>query len=605
MDFDADNPSEQKAPDEAPQVVQATVIDIPGTISTINLAPEFQVGTSDEPENQADVQRCETRVHNVRQNVRQNVRRIRNLDQDVQVGTSDEPENHLDKQVRDDQIQTVQKMVMNTMDCQRPSLNTYNSENSAVRSPGRSPFRSPRPQVAEYISVPKKALFASAEELKQQVRSHKLIPNPYNVVNCYHETGCFQWLAKHPYFENFTLSVIVVNAFWISVDTDGNTADTILDAGAIYVAADCLFLGFFSFELFVRFMAFKQKRKCLKDGWFVFDTTLVTLYWFDPFTIGLLAFIQGGAGLNLPTAVLRLFRLARLSRLIRMLRSLPELMIMIKGMMSAAASVGYTLGLLLLITYVFSIALRNLVPPDSEIAEDYFSTVPEAMHNLIVYGTFLDALSDFIIPVKEQSTVCFCFTWMYIALAAMTVMNMLIGVLCEVIAAVAETEQESMMVDKVNEKFSDIVATLDEDHDGSLSWKEFQQIIELPEALSALESMNVDAESMVDMAEDFFFDDQEPVDVSFQDFMGLVLDLRGGQPATVHNIMAMNKGLNKKFFSVKNKLVGIEGRCEKIDTVLDQMLKRQDIQPRAISRQSTSQINGSQPRKGSKSPLLT
>merc|ERR1719359_1233722 len=72
--------------------------------------------------------------------------------------------------------------------------------------------------------------------------------------------------------------------------------------------------------------------------------------------------VKGGGGLNLPTSVLRLFRLARLSRLVRMLRSLPELMVMIKGMITATATVGYTLSLLILITYVFAIAFRNLVP---------------------------------------------------------------------------------------------------------------------------------------------------------------------------------------------------------------------------------------------------
>merc|ERR1719424_761800 len=183
---------------------------------------------------------------------------------------------------------------------------------------------------------------------------------------------------------------------------------------------------------------------CMRDGWFVFDTTLVALYAFDPFTIGFMAYLSGGGGLNLPTAVLRLFRLARLSRLVRMLRSLPELMIMIKGMLTATTSVGYTLGLLMLITYIFSIAIRNLVPKGTEegdIGIDFFSSVPEAMHNLIIFACFLDALSDFAIPVKEQSTSVFVLCWIYIALASLTVMNMLVGVLCEVIAAVAMEEK--------------------------------------------------------------------------------------------------------------------------------------------------------------------
>merc|ERR1719327_1124268 len=168
-------------------------------------------------------------------------------------------------------------------------------------------------------------------------------------------------------------------------------------------------------------------------------------------------------------------------------------MIMIKGMMSASQSVAYTLFLQMVITYIFAIALRNLVPPDSNIEEVYFSTVPEAMHNLLVFGTFLDNLSDFILDVKAESPPCLILSWMYIALASLTVMNMLIGVLCEVISAVAEEEKESMMVDKVNEKFADIVKELDTSGDGTLSWDEFQMILDFPQALKALESVNVDA----------------------------------------------------------------------------------------------------------------
>jgi len=433
--------------------------------------------------------------------------------------------------------------------------------------------------------------FSNTEAIKQKVRDNKIRGKEYNVHDFYHETGFFQKIAKDSKFENLTLGIICVNALWISIDTDSNTADTILDAKPVFVAADVLFFAYFSIELFIRFMAFKKKCSCTKDGWFVFDSTLVFLYAFDPFTVGLMAYASGGGGLDLPTAVLRLFRLARLSRLVRMLRSLPELMIMIKGMVSAAASVGYTLGLLMLITYIFAIALRNLVPkaedyvePDMEqiiyqnpdrmpIETEFFSSVPEAMHNLIIYAVFLDYLSLFIINVKEQSTPCFIICWMFIALASMTVMNMLIGVLCEVISAVAVEEKESMMVDKVNEKFGEIVQELDKNNDGDLSYEEFTQLLDYPQALAALESVNVDPESMIDLAEDFFFEDGEPVKVSFPEFMDMVLDLRGGQPATVKDIMGLGKRVNRKVMKFKGQLETMEVKVSGIDDKVDSLGK--------------------------------
>jgi hypothetical protein len=423
--------------------------------------------------------------------------------------------------------------------------------------------------------------FSNVEQIKQKVRATKLKKDPYNVHNCYHETGFFQAVARHTYFENCTLAIIVFNAIWISHDTDGNTAETLNKAKAYFIVADSLFFSYFTIELIIRFMAFKKKSDCMCDGWFVFDSALVFLYAFDPFVIAIIAEMSGGGGLDLPTAVLRLFRLARLSRLVRMLRSLPELMIMIKGMVSAAASVGYTLGLLIVITYVFAIALRNLVPTDSDVIDLYFSSVPEAMHNLIIYGTFLDNLADFVLGVKEDSSesrlniaICLIMVWLYIALASLTVMNMLIGVLCEVISAVAEEEKESMMIDKVKEKFSSIVEELDRNKDGVLSWEEFKKILDIPEASRALESVGVDAISLVDVAEDFFFDEMgQHVSLTFEQFMEMVLDLRGGQEATVTHVMAMGKRFGAKFINVKGRIEGIESSLAILDQNLDRILK--------------------------------
>jgi len=435
--------------------------------------------------------------------------------------------------------------------------------------------------------------FSNTEAIKEKVRANKLSPHPYDVKDLYHTRGCFQLIARNAYFENGTLAVIVLNALWLSVDTDGNTADTILTAEPVFVAADIVFFTYFSIELFIRFMAFKRKVCALRDPWFAFDTALVALYAFDPFAIGIMTAVQGGSGMDLPTSILRLFRLARLSRLTRMLRSLPELMIMIKGIVSATASVGYTMGLLLLVTYVFAIAMRNLVPAEEDFVPSghpiyaneiwgdgiersintvFFSSVPEAMHTLIIFGTFLDELASWIIPVQHQSTPCFILSWVYMAIASLTVMNMLIGVLCEVISAVAVEEKESMMCDKVHEKFDEIVKELDKNGDGSLSWEEFLAMLEIPEALDALESVDVDIETMVDLAEDLFMEDGEPVSVTFAEFMEMVLDLRGGQEATVKDIMGLRKRFNKKFMRVKDKMDGIDSTIDSVDSKLDLLL---------------------------------
>ena len=87
----------------------------------------------------------------------------------------------------------------------------------------------------------------------------------YKVENFYSKEGFCSGLAQNPYFENFTLLVIASNAIWIAVDTDYNAGTGLQDAATVFVVADCMFFGYFFFELAVRFGAFESKIDCVKD----------------------------------------------------------------------------------------------------------------------------------------------------------------------------------------------------------------------------------------------------------------------------------------------------------------------------------------------------
>lgn len=398
--------------------------------------------------------------------------------------------------------------------------------------------------------------FSNSQAIKEKVRDQTVKSAGYSVKNFYKKKGFFSWLAAHPVFENTTLAIISLNAVWIGIDTDYNTADTLVDAGPAFITADVFFLSYFTIELFVRFMAFERKCNCMKDAWFVFDSALVLMYWFDPVVLSIIA-ATGGAGLNLPTSILRLLRLARLSRLVRLLRSLPELLILVKGMVIALSTVTYTLGMLIVLAYVFAIALTQL-SNGCEFRELYFTCVPHGMFSLIIFATYLDDLAAFGDPIKAESTMCLILVVIYIILASLTVMNMLIGVLCEVIDGVAVVEKESMMVEKVHEAFGEIINRLDTDTNGVISWTEFKQLLEDPvishDAVKAFESCNVDVDGLIDVAEEYFFYMGEPVELTFADFMAMVLELRGGQKCIVKDVILLRKRFNRKFYDVKERL---------------------------------------------------
>merc|ERR1719198_1102302 len=86
----------------------------------------------------------------------------------------------------------------------------------------------------------------------------------------------------------------------------------------------------------------------------------------------------GSSGMG-NASILRLFRLLRLSRMarmVRLLRAMPELMVLIKGMVVAMRSVFFTLCLLAGIIYVFGIMFVQLLKGTTH-GDNYFPTVPD------------------------------------------------------------------------------------------------------------------------------------------------------------------------------------------------------------------------------------
>jgi len=251
------------------------------------------------------------------------------------------------------------------------------------------------------------------------------------------------------------------------------------------------------------------------------------------------------------TAVLRLFRLLRLTRLMRMLRSLPELMILIKGMVAAMRSVCYVMCLLIIITYVFAIAFTQL-SKGTRYGEKYFPDVGIAMYSLIIYGTFLDALADFCDDIREDNPMLLVLVCIFICLSALTVMNMLIGVLCEVVTAVASSEREERLTMMMMERMTEIVRSLDLNHDGMISMAEFKKIVELPEAIVALQDVGVEPIGVVDFADYMFLEDGRQIQIPFEKFLDMLLDLRGANNATLKDIMTLHNVQKKQFTDAKN-----------------------------------------------------
>lgn len=326
----------------------------------------------------------------------------------------------------------------------------------------------------------------------------------FKVSDMYQKDGCFQLIAQNKHFGNFTLAVICVNAVYMGVEADYNREGSSLEGHMVFVIFDNGFCGFFLMEIIVRFGAFARKLDCLKDTWFKFDTCLVGLMIFETWVS---PFVLGGTGDAAPDmGALRLLRLTRLARMTRLLRSVPELWTLTKGMRAATRAVSATLVLLVCIIYIFAIAFRGIVSADG--LEENFGSLAKCMWVLLMTGTFMDNITGILeLLMIHQPMLVFLFL-LFVLLSALTVMNMLIGVLCEVVSAVACAEQETDAMEQVKATLTNVLGNLDQDSDGMLSREEILSLLDHAKAMETLQDTGICTDFLVDYI-DVLFDAEE------------------------------------------------------------------------------------------------
>lgn len=345
----------------------------------------------------------------------------------------------------------------------------------------------------------------------------------------------------------------------MAIDTDNNKGTGLSDTHGIFIAADQLFCVYFTAELLIRYMAFKRKLNCFRVAWFVFDAILVVFIIADTWILQLvLELVQSsstssGSEISLGSSpMLRSVRLLRLSRLFRMahvVRKVPELLIMVKALGAAARSVGIAIMMLAMVLYVFAIAFTSVLE-DTSVGQESFRTVSLSMHSLLMHGAFLDDISGVMHRLLEESYMGFAMMYVVIMLAAVSVMNMLIGILCEVISAVSDVEHEAIQMRYVTQTLRKcLTQTADTDCDGTVSPDEFLAMLSNREAVRALKEIDIDVLCLVDYVNIIFGDGHD--NIPFPDLIQVLLQLRGGNTCTVKDLIDLRKWLSGRLGAIE------------------------------------------------------
>mmetsp|Transcript_92042 Transcript_92042/g.269301 ORF Transcript_92042/g.269301 Transcript_92042/m.269301 type:complete len:609 (-) Transcript_92042:45-1871(-) len=406
-------------------------------------------------------------------------------------------------------------------------------------------------------------------------------------VDLYHETGCCARIARSSWFSAATMFVVLLNSLWLGVDANLNAHATIWDADPAFQIAEHVFGAIFVVELIIRFCAHRCKRDCLRDSWFCFDAALVILMVGETWVmlpVWLAGAHNGEAGFGDLSVlrIARLLRLTKLGRVARLLRYAPEVLTMLKGLLLALRSVFVTLTLLLVLLYLFGIIFKTHAEAFPAL-QDKFPGVVASMWFLLLHGTFLDAVADEVPVIKDQSVFLTILFMVFIFLSSFLLLNMLIGILCEVVTSVSRREREHAAVEYLKNNLLEILEVHDKNDDRHIRKDEFELLMRNPEMHMILTNFGVDAEDLISQKEVLFdmrqppaeavFSDEDagPVELSrsavsrstsdmqkitFAEFMELVLRLRGGNGARVKDMVDLRDYVRQRMDSLELQLPG-------------------------------------------------
>eukprot|EP00929_Paragymnodinium_shiwhaense_P114727 TRINITY_DN8321_c0_g1_i1.p1 TRINITY_DN8321_c0_g1~~TRINITY_DN8321_c0_g1_i1.p1 ORF type:complete len:735 (-),score=140.03 TRINITY_DN8321_c0_g1_i1:226-2430(-) len=437
------------------------------------------------------------------------------------------------------------------------------------RLPDKQP--SPRTEKAADAKGEAKAAhtcFGGGEALRQQIKD-ALEREQYDVRNFYWDTGISQRIARSTIFENLTMVTVMLATIWIGV-----TAELDENSSSVLVIENGFAL-YFLFEWTVRFLSFKEKKNCVRDVWFIFDSALLCLIVLETWVMRIIntIILNQVSAENSLLRMLQVVRLTRMARLVRLLRWMPELVVLLKGIMLASRSVFFTLLLLLMIVYVFALTMKEFTS-GTPLGEDLFASVPDAMVSLLMGGVLPDQ-AEFVLRCGEEGFVFAFLSMIFVLFASLTVMNMLVGVLVDVVALVSNIENETMVIECVREKmerrFDEL--GLDADGDGCVSREEFQTMLMDVDTAVFLDSIGIDVMTLVEFS-DVIIGENE---LKFHEFIGALVAMRVGNPAKVKDIIDVRKFLINEFDhrldQMRRQVDGVNKNVKALSERLQRQLK--------------------------------
>jgi voltage-gated sodium channel len=212
-------------------------------------------------------------------------------------------------------------------------------------------------------------------------------------------------IATSGRFQGFIFGVIVFNAIVLGLETYDAVDDRF---GGLLAAANGVCLGIFVVELGIRIAAYgRRPQDFFREGWNVFDFVVITAA-FAP-------------GLRQNATLLRLVRLLRIVRIVSVL---PEVRVLLRGMVRSLPPIGSMAVLGLLLIYLYGMVGWLLFHTEDP---GRWGNLGDAMLNLFVMLT-LEEWPLYMRAGMEIHPWSWIYFVSYVLIAGFLIINILIGV---------------------------------------------------------------------------------------------------------------------------------------------------------------------------------
>ena len=210
-------------------------------------------------------------------------------------------------------------------------------------------------------------------------------------------------------FQYSVIFIIVINAITIGVGT--YNLDDLLTK--IISILDYSITIFFVIEIIIRFIGEPKKKDFFKNGWNIFDSTIVL--------ISLIPIPNNSSFL--------LLRLLRVFRVLRIISVIPELKKIIEALLSSIKRVFYVGLLLFIILYIYASVGSILF--NSDIPERW-GDVGVSMITLFQVLT-LSSWEQVMLPLQDVYWWAWIYFFSFIIICGITMLNLLIAILVDVV----------------------------------------------------------------------------------------------------------------------------------------------------------------------------